>query len=131
MHGRVLLMDDEDEILRAVTSYLRHLGLEVETAFDGRQAVEAYREAKEQGSPHDIVIMDLTVPGKMGGREAIAELLKIDPAVCAIVASGYSSDPVLAQYREYGFSGMAAKPYDIAGLGQIIAELLARRPRVQ
>ncbi len=122
--GRVLVMDDEPAILRVVSSYLQQLGLHVDTATDGAQAVEAYRTAMERGARYDVVIMDLTVPGKMGGRDAIAELRTLDPSVRAIVASGYSSDPVLAHYRDFGFSAMAAKPYDISELAHKIAELL-------
>ena len=128
MHGRVLIMDDEEPILRVLLTFLRRLGLEVETVGDGAEAVACYRAAFERGQPHDLLIMDLTVPGKMGGREAIAAILAFDPQARAIVASGYSGDPVLARYWEYGFRAVAPKPYDIEQLSRLIAQLLAERP---
>jgi len=124
VHGRILVMDDEAAILRVVSSYLRTLGMTVETTTDGEQAVAAYRNALATGKRFDAVVMDLTVPGKMGGREAITELRTLDPEVRAIVASGYSSDPVLANYTAFGFSAVAAKPFDIVQLGEQVAKLL-------
>jgi nitrogen-specific signal transduction histidine kinase len=124
VHGRVLVMDDEPAILRVVGAYLRTLGLDVVTAADGEQAIREYREGLASGDRFDVVVMDLTVPGKMGGREAIAELRKLDSGVRAIVASGYSSDPVLANFASFGFSAVAAKPFDIVRLGDQVAKLL-------
>lgn len=127
LRGRVLVMDDEESILQALSLFLRRLGLEVQTTTDGAQAVEVYRTAFERGAAPDVVIMDLTVPGRMGGRDAIAELRRIDPDVRAIVASGYSTDPVLARYQEFGFRAMAAKPYDLQRLARQIGGLIGRR----
>lgn len=123
--GRILLMDDE-EIVRDVTSLmLRSMGYEVEHAEDGEESIRMFKAAIESGKPFDSVIMDLTIPGGMGGREAVAELLKIDPSIKVIVASGYSNDPVMASYREYGFSGVLGKPFRIEELSEILHRVMS------
>jgi PAS domain S-box-containing protein len=126
--GRVLVMDDEEAILRVLSAFLKKLGLQVETTSEGAEVVSRYRAAFDRGQPHDIIIMDLTVPGKMGGRDALAAILAFDPDARAIVASGYSSDPVLARYWEFGFRAVAPKPYDVDHLSSVIANLL-QEPR--
>ncbi len=122
--GRVLVMDDEDKVIEVVVQMLNHLGYEAEYARDGSKAVEMYHEALEAGHGFDAVLMDLTVPGAMGGKEAIGALLKLDPEVKAVVASGYADDPVLTRYQEYGFKGCVAKPFSIEELGAILSDLL-------
>ncbi len=122
--GLVLIMDDEDMVRESLREMLFHLGYEVEEASDGRQALEVYQAALAAGRPHDLLIMDLTVPGGMGGKEAVQEILKINPRAKVIVSSGYSTDPVLANYQRYGFCGMIAKPYKLDELSQIIAQVL-------
>ena len=87
-------------------------------------ALEIYRIAMESGKPFNLVIMDLTIPGGMGGKEAIGKLLEIDPGAKVIVSSGYSGDPIMANYEEYGFSGVAEKPYDTKELEKIVREVL-------
>jgi PAS domain S-box-containing protein len=124
LHGRILFMDDEEPICRMATTMLQRLGCEVESACDGQQAVDLYRAALEAERPFAVVVMDLTVPGGMGGLEALAGLHALDPAVRAIVSSGYSNDPVLANYRDYGFSGRVAKPYELADFGRVLREVL-------
>ncbi len=124
-NGRVLFMDDEAPIRRLATALLRRLGSEVEVVADGQAAVERFAAARAAGRPFDVVIMDLTVPGGMGGLEALERLRAIDPAVRAIVSSGYSSDPVLANYRDYGFRGRVAKPYELAEFGRVLREVSA------
>ncbi|MEW6116569.1 MAG: PAS domain S-box protein [Nitrospirota bacterium] len=118
--GRVLVMDDE-EIIRDVSgAMLRSMGYSVEYARDGEEAIDLYKRARASGDPFDVVVMDLTIPGGMGGKEAMARLREIDPAVKAIVSSGYSNDPVMAHYKEYGFAGMVIKPYRIQELSETV-----------
>ncbi len=122
--GRVLFMDDETPILEMAQNFLPRLGLAGVFVTDGRAAVERYREAREAGSPFDVVVMDLTVPGGMGGREAMEHLRALDPGVRAIVSSGYSRDPVLANHRAHGFAGILPKPYGLAQFQKALAEVL-------
>ena len=122
--GRVLFMDDEEPIRDMAEALLKRLGFDVTTVSDGHEVMRVYTEALHDGTRFDLVIMDLTVPGGMGGKEAMAELHKIDPAVKGIVSSGYSSDPVMANYRSYGFSGMVAKPYRLTDLAKAIRSVL-------
>ena len=100
------------------------LGYVSEFAKDGAEAIRMYREAKESEKPYDVVILDLTVPGGMGGKEAIKKLLEIDPEVKAIVSSGYSDDPVLSNFQEYGFKGVMPKPFESRSLGKVLHEVL-------
>ncbi len=125
LQGRVLFMDDEENIRRMAETLMQMLGLEVVTVPHGEATVQAYFEAKSAGRPFDVVLMDLTVPGGMGGREAMEELRKLDPEVRAIVSSGYSIDPVLANFRAYGFKGRVTKPYRAADLARVLREVLA------
>jgi two-component system cell cycle sensor histidine kinase/response regulator CckA len=119
-HGKILLMDDEETVRMVTGKMLRHLGYEVEFAKDGEEAIRLYESAKKSGRPFDAVIMDLTVPGGMGGKEAIIKLNKIEPSVKAIVASGYSHDPVMAEFNKYGFCGVVLKPFTIVELSQAL-----------
>jgi CheY-like chemotaxis protein len=123
--ARILVMDDEEILRRLAREILTHFGYESEVASDGAEAIEIYRREKEAGRPFDAVIMDLTVPGGMGGKEAIKRLREIDPEVKAIVSSGYSNDPVLSYFRDYGFDGIVAKPYDIHELVHALDRLLS------
>ncbi len=123
--GRILVMDDKDEIRKTVGKMLTHLGYETEFAKDGVEAIDLYKKAKDAGQPFDIVIMDLTIPGGMGGKEAIQKLIAIDHGVKAIVSSGYSSDPIMANYKEYGFKGVITKPYTIKELNEILLNVTA------
>jgi PAS domain S-box-containing protein len=124
--GRVLVMDD-DEMIRAVAAgILGELGYDVTPAAEGREALQLYREAREQGRPFDLVLVDLTVPGGMGGRDAVRELRLLDPDVRAIVSSGYHDDPIMASYRNYGFADVLPKPFTAEILGQVVARNLRR-----
>jgi PAS domain S-box-containing protein len=123
--GRILLMDDEKEILSLLKEMVGMMGFEAETARDGAEAISKYMEAKTSGRPFSLVIMDLTVPEGMGGKEAIRRLREMDPQVRAVVSSGYSLDPVMANYRDFGFNGVMPKPYVIAELGRVIQEVMA------
>ena len=123
--GGVLVMDDEQHIRDLVSDMLQRIGYEVTTATDGAEAIELYKEAMESGNPFDAVIMDLTIPGGVGGREAIQRLVEIDPEVKAVVSSGYSNDPVLASPAEYGFRGVIAKPYETREVHEILHRVIA------
>ncbi|MFI5322113.1 MAG: response regulator [Thermodesulfobacteriota bacterium] len=123
--GRVLIMDDKIEVREAAGEMLAHIGYEVEYARDGSEALKLYKSAKVEGNPFDTVIMDLTVPGGMGGKEAIEKLLIYDPSVKAIVSSGYSSDPILEKYKKYGFKGVLPKPYEMQKLSDVLYGVLA------
>ncbi len=122
--GKILVMDDEEVIRRLAGSILDYLGYEVELAANGEEAIEKFQNARDSGEPYSLLIMDLTVPGAMGGRETMELLLRIDPGARAIVSSGYSNDPVLADYRKYGFSGVVKKPYSVAELSRIVYEVI-------
>ncbi len=124
--GRILLMDDEEAVRTIMQASLEELGYLVEVTADGSAAIELYRQRKMEGIQFDAVILDLTVPGGMGGREAIAKLQQIDPQVKAIVSSGYSRDPVMADYQHYGFSALLRKPYRLEELGKVLADMLIR-----
>lgn len=119
--ARIMLMDDEQMIRNLVKSQLTNLGHETILAIDGEQAINKYQELQDSGKPVDLVIMDLTIPGGMGGQEAAQKLLGIDPAAKIIVASGYSNDPVMAHYRDYGFCGAVTKPFDLTELSNAIS----------
>ncbi len=118
--GKVLVMDDEEVVRDVSGEMLNLLGYDAEFAADGKIAVDVYRRALEAGAPFAAVIMDLTVPGGMGGREAMEKLLEIDPRVKAIVSSGYSKDPVMSDFTKYGFSAVIAKPYRVAEFGKVV-----------
>lgn len=122
--GRILVLDDDEEILEVVREVLDLLGYDAVLVADGKAVIEEYKKASEQGSPYDLVIVDLTIPGGMGGLEAIQRIQEVDPQVRAVVSSGYSQDPVMANYREYGFAGVLAKPYTIHELGTLLRNLL-------
>jgi CheY-like chemotaxis protein len=117
-------MDDQEDILEIAGHLLRHLGYEVGLARDGAEAVDLYQKAQEAGRPFNAVILDLTIPGGMGGKDAIQKLLEIDPEVKAIVSSGYSTDPIMADFRRFGFSGVVSKPYEIEDLSAALLEVL-------
>ena len=123
---RVLFMDDDVEVRRVGEAMLQRLGHAVTGVADGAAAVAEYRRALESGPRYDLVILDLTVPGGMGGRQAMEQLRKLDPSVKAIVSSGYSNDQALANHHEHGFLGRVAKPYELADLARTIAEVLRR-----
>ncbi|PKL37420.1 MAG: hypothetical protein CVV44_13785 [Spirochaetae bacterium HGW-Spirochaetae-1] len=122
--GRILVMDDDAMVLDVCRKMLRHLSYRVSTAVSGDEAIEKYRSALESGEPFDCVIMDLTIPGGMGGEKAIQKLKELDPRVRAIVSSGYSNDPVMSKYLDYGFLGVATKPFRLEDLESVISRVL-------
>lgn len=125
-HGKVLAMDDQLSLLKMVGKMLNSMGYEAVFATDGAQAIEMFRDAQQSQSPFDLVILDLTVPGGIGGAEAITELLKMDPNVKVIVSSGYSNDPVMANYQDYGFCGVIPKPYTRAQMAELLNKILGK-----
>jgi len=122
---RVLVMDDEKMLRELVKEMLEHLGYQAELAADGGEALACYEESLKAGAPFDAVILDLTVPGGLGGREVIGRLREMDPGVRAIVSSGYSGDPVLARHEAHGFRGMIQKPCSLANLRAALEKVLA------
>lgn len=124
--GDILVMDDDPTIQALASAMLNKLGYDTAVAGNGDEAIALFRSARESHRPFDAVLMDLTIPGGMGGKEVIKHLISIDRQVKAIVSSGYSSDPVMANYQEYGFSGVAAKPYTIQSLSSAIHTALDR-----
>jgi CheY-like chemotaxis protein len=123
-NGKILIMDDEEIIREVAGEMLKHFGYEVEFAKDGAEALEKYANAMKSGTSFDAVIMDLTIPGGMGGKEAVKKLIEIDPDVKAIVSSGYSSDPVITNFRQHGFVGIITKPYQVSELNEQVKNVL-------
>ena len=121
---RVLIVDDEEAIRALVDFTLGRLGYEVTEAETALKGVELYRESLAKEERFDLVILDLTLPGGMGGKEALKKLLEIDPSVVAIVSSGYATDATMSRYEDLGFRGVITKPYEAADLGRTVHELI-------
>lgn len=122
--GKVLLMDDEQIILDVTSEILTFLKYDVMSAKDGLAAADLYRKEKDAGSPFDIVILDLSVPGGLGGKETIELLRKVDPAVKAVISSGYSNDPVVEDFSHYGFCERLTKPYNINAMKNLLENVI-------
>jgi len=122
--GRILVMDDEELVRDVAMGLIDALGHEVECAENGEVAIEKFQQARRQGKPFDIVILDLTIRGGMGGEEAIGKIREVDPDVTAIVSTGYSDNPVVSEYRSYGFTTYLNKPYTIHSLKESLDSLL-------
>ena len=125
--GSILVMDDEAMILELAVEMLDHLGYQATTCVNGTEAMTLYKAALESGHPYAAVIMDLTIPGSMGGKEAAQQILAIDPRACLIVSSGYSNDPIMSDFRKYGFCGAVSKPYTAGEFGEMLSSLLVSR----
>lgn len=123
-NGKILVMDDEAAIRTSLQRMLTRIGYEVVLSENGAEAVNLYKDAKISGSPFDAVLMDLTIPGGIGGKEAIKDLIQFDPDVKAIVTSGYSNDPIMSDYKKYGFKGVIAKPYQFHNLSKTLQEVI-------
>ena len=117
-------MDDEELVRNILQAMLYQIGHEVLLVKDGKEAVWIYKEAIENDTPIDLIIMDLTIPGGMGGKEAVQKILAIDPEAKVIVSSGYSNDPVMAKFKDYGFCSAIAKPYRISELTTVVSQLI-------
>jgi len=123
--GSILIMDDETYILDVLEKMLKHQGYTVDCAKNGEEAILLYTGKLTQKQPYNYVILDLTVYGGMGGKETMAELKKLDPNVNAIVSSGYSDNTVMANYKEFGFSGVLSKPFTIEDLNRILTKTVS------
>jgi CheY-like chemotaxis protein len=121
--GKILLVDDEEIIWRAAGEAMTRMGYEVRFAKDGAEGIRLYQEEMGTDRPFRAVIMDLTIPGGMGGKQAVGEIRKIDPDAKIIASSGYSNDPVMSSFREYGFCGIITKPYRIEELGELLSRV--------
>jgi two-component system, cell cycle sensor histidine kinase and response regulator CckA len=121
---KVLVMDDEEIIRDVAGEILSHLGYRAEFCADGAEAIEKYEAARKAKKPFAAVLMDLTIPGGMGGKETMRRLLEIDPNAKGIVTSGYSNDPILAKYQQYGFRGVVQKPYQMRELDRALQQVI-------
>jgi PAS domain S-box-containing protein len=121
--GAILVMDDEEMIRDIAATMLSHLGFEVRTCASGEEAVELYRNSQASGAPFWAAIMDLTIPGGLGGKDAAEQILALAPEARLIVSSGYSNDPIMANYKDFGFSAAIAKPYSIREFEQVVRSL--------
>lgn len=117
-------MDDDEMVRNIAQAMLTRLGYGTELAADGKEAIAIYKRDMSTDTQVDIIIMDLTIPGGMGGEEAVKEVLAIDPDAKTLVSSGYSNDPIMANYKDYGFSGAIGKPYQMQELNKVIREVL-------
>ncbi len=122
--GKLLIMDDEEVIRKTVSQMLHFIGYDVEVAEDGAAALEMYKKAREINKPFDAVILDITVPGSMGGKETVKKLLEIDPEAKAIVFSGYSNDPILGDFQKYGFKGAVNKPFKLQEMNEVLQKVM-------
>jgi PAS domain S-box-containing protein len=122
--AKILIMDDEEPVRTVASEMLIHFGHEVACAVNGEEAVKLFRESMHRGNKFDLIIMDLTIPGAMGGKEAVQEVLALDPSAKVVVSSGYSNDPILANYTDYGFCSAIAKPYQLQELSRAISRLI-------
>ena len=122
--GRILIMDDEEEIQDVLGKMLEHLGFDIDLAHDGKTAVSYYTQALESNASYVATILDLTIPGGMGGQETLRKIKALDPNAAVIVSSGYSNDPVMSRFQEFGFSGVIAKPYNLLDLSRVLSQIL-------
>ena len=121
---KILVMDDEDMVGEIACQMLEYLGFEAIRVADGADAVKEYKKHQSDGTPFSAVIMDLTIPGGMGGKEAVGEILNIDSEAKVFVSSGYSTDPIMVNCQDYGFTGGIAKPFDLAAMQKTLCSLL-------
>lgn len=121
---KILIMDDEEMVGEIACQMLEYLGFDSVWVDDGKKAIDAYTRQSATGAPFAAVVMDLTIPGGMGGKEAIGEILAIDAQAKVFVSSGYSTDPAMINFKEHGFAGVIAKPFDLASIKNMLDPLL-------
>jgi CheY-like chemotaxis protein len=124
--GKILLMDDEQVILDVIHEVLQFLGYDATFARDGVAAIEIYSREKTNGRPFDLVILDLTVPDGMGGKEAFEKLRKVDPTVKVVISSGFTDDPMMAEFATFGLDGILAKPYRINDIKVLLERMIQK-----
>ena len=124
--AKILLLDDEETIRTTAAAMLEELSFTVETVSEGKRALASYQKALDGGKPFDLVILDLTIPGGMGGKETAQKILQIDPQARLIVSSGYADDPIMANFSEFGFRGVVSKPYNFSKLSASLSSVLER-----
>ena len=117
-------MDDEEIIRKVAKRMLEKLGYSVTTTVDGEETIEIYQSALAMGEPYEAVILDLTIPGGMGGKETVKELKKIHPELKAIVSSGYSVDPIMSEFKKFGFAGIIAKPWKFEEFSRVVHSVI-------
>lgn len=123
-HGRIMVMDDEEVVQSVSKSMLNHFGYDVVLANHGEEAIALFKEGITNSAPIDLIIMDLTIPGGMGGQEAVEKIHAIDPQVKVVVSSGYSNDPIMANCKAYGFLAAVTKPFQLQDLKSVVQRLL-------
>ncbi len=127
--GKIMVMDDEKPIRMFASEMLRLIGYGVETVRNGEEAIAVYKNEQEAGRPFEAVILDINIRGGMGGGETIKRLIQINPDIKAIVSSGYNSDPLMVNFKEYGFRGALPKPYSIQELRETLSTVMATAPQ--
>jgi len=120
---KILIADDEESVLKTTSLLLKHLGHDVSGVPEGKEAIELYRRSKDSSDPFDLVILDLVSPGAMSGVQILDELLRIDPAVYALLSSGYQNDPQIINHEQHGFKGVLIKPYRIEDLDEMLKKV--------
>ncbi|MFW5730652.1 MAG: ATP-binding protein, partial [Desulfonatronovibrionaceae bacterium] len=127
LRARILVLDDEPDILEVTAEHLREQGYSVDTAENGQEAVDKFLEADHKGQPFDLLITDLSIPGGLGGREVVQALKAHDPELTAVVSSGYPNDPVMARHQEFGFAARLVKPFRMQELDRVIKKCLINK----
>jgi len=123
--GKILIMDDQITVRKVIGDTIAQLGYTTFFAASGEEAICFYQDAREKGEPYDAVILDLTVPGGGGGKQAITELMRIDPDVKAIVSSGYCNDAIMANFKRYGFKGVISKPFCLEEISKTLWDIIS------
>jgi CheY-like chemotaxis protein len=126
-NGKVLLMDDEQVILDVTQEVMRFLGYDVMFAKNGTSAIELYQNEKTSGHPFDLVILDLSVPDGMGGKEAFEKIRTLDPHAKVVISSGYTDDPMMTDYASFGLAGILAKPYRITDIKTLLETMIGKK----